>query len=139
MGTVLCRRLAAGLALAAVLTTLGCGVQEAAARTKRSNQLKSIGLAYHNCNDQNKKGPANADELAKFGALPDEVAAVKTGEIVVQWNAVIPGSFPAGAGETVLAYEKDVPTKGGMVLMGDATVRTMTAQEFGAAAKPTAK
>ena len=34
------------------------------------------------------------------------------------------------ARNTVLAYEKDVPTKGGYVLMGDATVKNMTADDF---------
>ena len=37
------------------------------------------------------------------------------------------------AAAKVLAYEKDVPQQGGLVLMGNRTVKQMTAQEFQAA------
>ena len=43
----------------------------------------------------------------------------------------------AGSGSTVLAYEKDVPTKGGLVLYGDGFVDNVTAAEF--QAKPKAQ
>jgi hypothetical protein len=43
----------------------------------------------------------------------------------------------AGPSNTVLAYEKDVPARGGLVLMGDASTRRMTAQEFAQAPKAT--
>jgi hypothetical protein len=45
----------------------------------------------------------------------------------------------AGTGNTVLGYEKDAPTKGGLVLMGDASVREMSADEFKNAPKATPK
>jgi hypothetical protein len=52
---------------------------------------------------------------------------VKNQEIVVLFGAPI----DKGASDKVLAYEKDVPTSGGYVLMQDGTtVKTMTAEEF---------
>ena len=35
-----------------------------------------------------------------------------------------------GTSNTVLAYEKDVPTKGGAALMGDGSVKKLSADEF---------
>jgi hypothetical protein len=116
---------------------LGCGgVQQAAQRQKRSNDLKQIGLAYHNYLDAEGKAPQQAADLQKY--LQDAPAvsqALQNGQYVLLWGAKLQ-SMPAGAPNTVLGYEADVPTKGGNVLMGDASVRTMTAQEFQAAAKP---
>ncbi len=43
--------------------------------------------------------------------------------------------MPAGTSNTVLAYAKDVPEKGGWVLMGDGTARQMTPEEFKKAPK----
>jgi hypothetical protein len=40
-----------------------------------------------------------------------------------------------GTSNTVLGYYKDAPTAGGPVLMGDATTKVMTADEFKAAPK----
>ena len=37
---------------------------------------------------------------------------------------------PAGTAKTILAYEKDVPASGGLVLMAEGSVRSMTADEF---------
>lgn len=128
----------AALLVAVVALLPGCGrVQQAAQRQQRSNQLKAIGLAYHNCNDDLQRGPANADELRKYLAgFEDAYQAVQSGDIVVFWNARVPADFPQGLGNTVLAHDKGVPANGGLVLMGDGSTRTMTAAEFAAAPRP---
>src|SRR5262249_40125763 len=51
-------------------------------------------------------------------------------EVVVRWGLRIGRDFPAGTSNTVLLYEKNVPTKGGPVVMGDGGFRMMTAEEF---------
>jgi hypothetical protein len=128
------------VALLAVVVALlfGCGgVRQAAQNQKRANQLKAIGLAYHNCNDDQQRGPGNADELRKYlEGFEDAYKAVKAGDIVVLWGARIPADFPQGTPNTVLGYDKAVPANGGTVLMGDGSTRTMTAAEFAAAPKP---
>ncbi len=132
------RRLTVVLILAVVAVVFGCGgVRQAAQKAKRDNQLKAVALAYHNCNDATGKGPANAAQLGKYLAdFPEALQAVQNGDIVVYWGAKVPTDFPAGASNTVLAYEKAVPSNGGLVAMGDASTRSMTAAEFAAAPKP---
>jgi hypothetical protein len=56
------------------------------------------------------------------------------GRYVVVWGAD-PNRAPAGASQTVLAYEKATPVKGGVVVFLDGSVRNVTAQEFQAFAK----
>jgi hypothetical protein len=63
------------------------------------------------------------------GIYPGAVHSLKQGKYVVVWGVKDKDSG------TVLAYEKDAPTKGGAVLMADGTVREMTADELKAAKK----
>jgi hypothetical protein len=122
------------------LLMVGCGIRQAAARQKQRNLLTQIGLAYHNCNDAMGRGPVDLEELKKIGELPaDAVQALQNGDVVLIWEVRIPSGMPQGAPVTVLGYEKDVPTKGGLVLMGDASVVQQTAAEFEAAPKAQAK
>jgi hypothetical protein len=120
---------------------LGCGgVRNAAARVQRSNRLKAVALAYINyCDDNRGKAPAGAADLQRYvSEFPDVSQALQNGDIVVFWNVRFPDDMQQqGTSNTVLAYEKDVPAKGGMVAMGDGSVREMTAQEFQTAGKAT--
>jgi hypothetical protein len=139
------QRLAAvGLVLGVVALLLGCGgvgkVREAAARAKRTNQLKLVGLAYHSYQDNNIKPPSGvADLLPLLSSEPDAAQALQSGEFVILWGAKVPQDFPQGTSVTVLGYDKDVPTKGGLVLLGDGSVQNMTLAEFNAAPRPKGK
>jgi hypothetical protein len=47
-----------------------------------------------------------------------------------------PSNTPAGASNTIVAYMRDAPTRGGVVALADGSARNMpTPQEFQAAAK----
>jgi hypothetical protein len=70
--------------------------------------------------------------------LPKAYPAFEDGRYVVVWG-VDPNRASGGASQTVLAYEKDTPQKGGVVAFLDGSVRNVTAQEFETFAKPGAK
>jgi hypothetical protein len=128
------------LAVTALLAT-GCGrIRSAADRTRKSNDLKQLGLMYHSYIDANQKGPASADELMKMASDPGSravVQMVKDGKYVLIWGATIVAmrNNPQGSTGTVLGYEATAPTSGGLVLMGDGSVPIMTAAEFAKAPK----
>ncbi len=125
--------------LATVLTAvllLSCGVnnaiKQAAERTRRSNDLKQIGLAFLNYNDMNDKGPAKVEDLIPLlvGAT-GPIQDLQNGTIVFIYGVSVKDmTKQAGSFNTVLAYESKVPVEGGLVLMGDCSVRTVTAVEF---------
>jgi hypothetical protein len=125
------------LATALIVSATGCGFQKAAERVKKKNLLMQAALAYHQCHDTLTRGPKDLDEFKKYGGAPPDVnQALGQGDIVVFWDVHIVKDMPKGAAMTVLGYDKDVPAKGGWVLMGDASVKEMTAQEFAAAPRP---
>jgi hypothetical protein len=93
---------------------------------------------------QLEKG-APPKSLADIQAVPTlEMAApmgferVRSGDIVVRWGATLP-STSEEIGTTpdaeVLAYVKDVPERGGSVLLLNRTLTHMTAEQFRAAPK----
>jgi hypothetical protein len=108
---------------------------DAADRTKKTNDLKQIGLAYHNCVGANNKPPARVEDLEPFYEKDAKItAALKDGTYVFFYN-VKPTDMTQGTSNTILGYEKDAPTKGGVVLFGDASVKVLTAEEFAKTAK----
>ena len=132
------------LASAAGLLT-GCGGGTAGGNAAVAHDFKLIGLAYHAYVDTHKKGPTNATELFSATAfttpqdLQDKERMLKAlgeGKYVVIWGVQALDLVRKGAaGDLVLGYEQQAPTKGGMVLFADATTKSMTAAEFQAAKK----
>ena len=123
------------------LLSAGCG---GPARMVTENPLdgvalEDVGEAYRVFTIKNKRPPAKLDDLTPIEMLcPTGVGAMKRGDVVVRWGATLPdigeepGKVPSAE---VLAYQKDVPEKGGEVLMQDGKSRKMTADEFKAAPK----
>lgn len=67
--------------------------------------------------------------------FPRGYEAVKSGNVVVLWEAPLKGEGEVGKDEAVIAYEKNVPTEGGYVLLSAGTIKKMTASEFQSAPK----
>jgi hypothetical protein len=133
------RRIAGALAALAVLACmLACGAFSGSAANQRvANDLKQLAIAYHNFHDSHARGPASAAEWNKMAASPDDkalISAVAAGEYVFYWNVKFT-ALTAGTATTVLGYEKQVPTAGGLVVMADGAVVTLTPQEFASAPK----
>jgi hypothetical protein len=125
---------AGALLLFTVLSVLavGCGGGPPAAPPTKNIVLGQIHDMYSHYIKSQQKAPSKLSDLANKryeGISPTAVAALKKGEYVVVWGV---NSKDSG---TVLAYEKDAPTKGGPVLMADGTVKEMTADELKAAKK----
>jgi hypothetical protein len=135
--------------LVVVALILGCmgRVRQAAQRAQRTNHLKEIGLAYNGFLDTkgaNKSAaPMKVEDLTSLS--PEAVTAVKNGDIVVIWGVSSAdrqaASLGAGTSQTILAYERDAPNNGGLVLFLDVNVENLTAADFRskAQAKPTGK
>jgi hypothetical protein len=73
--------------------------------------------------------PAKLDDLTDLKRdLPLVYQAIQDGACVVSWGA------PYEA-EDIVAYERDAPSKGGVVLTGDGGTRRVSAEEFRTARK----
>jgi hypothetical protein len=94
------------------------------------NDLKQIGLAYHNYISAFNKAPSKAADLGPFVENDKRLLGLlETKDVVFIFDVGI-ADMKDGTSKTVLAYEKDAPTKGGAVLYGDASVKKLTADEF---------
>jgi uncharacterized protein YbaA (DUF1428 family) len=124
--------------LAAVLAaafTAGCGPSTASPQTHDEAVIKQVWQLYHSYQKRNKEAPkVIADILPMEQNLPAALGAIRSKEVLIYWGVGF--SDAAEASSTVLAYQKDVPEKGGDVLMQDGATRTMSAEEFKAANKP---
>jgi hypothetical protein len=97
---------------------------------RRENFLRQIGIAYHQYHTEQNKGPATTEDLAP--ALENDrkmLGALKSGDIVFLYNVGL-RDMTEGVSNTVLAYEKEVPEKSGLVLMGDGSFKKKSADEF---------
>jgi hypothetical protein len=110
---------------------------------KARADLDTIGMFYLGYMDAHgNRGPANLAQLKPEMLQIDDgnhslaklVERIEQGRYVVVWNGNY-DQIQAVSFATVLAYESDVPTKGGWVCLADRHVRRMTAQEFQAAPK----
>jgi hypothetical protein len=123
-----------------------------AVSARKKVRLHELVLAYHDYASfyADGRGPSKAEDLGvhlEFVPLgtsyteSETYKALKAGELVLIWDVNIGevGETPAGTKGTILGYEKDAPTKGGLVLMVNGDIVDMTAEEFQAAPKATPK
>jgi len=76
-----------------------------------------------------------ADLNPHQATFPRAHAAIKSGSVVVVWGTPLKGEGEAGRDDAVVAYQKDVPTEGGYVLLAAGEVKKMTPSEFQSAPK----
>jgi uncharacterized protein (DUF1330 family) len=109
-----------------------------AAEKKAANFLKLFWLGYCNHSDNNQRPPGKLEDL-KTVISSDEPIDFDHYHII--WGVDLK---PIVKSRTILAYEVDVPEKGGMVLFPDGNVERVSAAEFATlpkaiAAKPIAE
>jgi hypothetical protein len=101
-------------------------------RDKGLIDLNQIALFY--VNNQADGGQVRESVLKDLQKnMPKAYQAVQQGDLVLLSGD--PGRAPTGASNTVVAYMRDAPTKGGVAAFLDGHTRNLTAQEFNAAAK----
>src|SRR5262245_64223930 len=97
------------LALLVAVTPVAAQAQD----KQRANDLKQIGLAYHNYYDTNRKGPTKVEDLEPYYEKDKRITGLLNGgDIVFLYGADLLKQTE-GTSKTVLAYEKQVPEKGG--------------------------
>jgi hypothetical protein len=97
--------------------------------TAVENDLKEILLAYHTYLDKNKgSAPSKAADL---GPLLEKraLARLENKSVAFVYDVTLK-DMSQGSSNTILAYEKDAPEKGGMAAYGDGSVKKLTADEF---------
>jgi hypothetical protein len=130
---------AGAMVVSAVLA--GCGTMEQGPlNSSQLEQLKlrEVGEMYRLHQIMAKKPPRSLKDFQMIGDAdaPTAYGAVRSGEVVLRWQATLPDTEPEPTSTTsdeVLAYIKTVPEKGGPVLMLDRHIHQMTAEEFKAA------
>ena len=116
----------------------GCGSKEQASSTAKGPSNKQmvvdVGEWLKAYAKDYKKAPSKPADLGQYEpTYPDAFQGLTNKIVVSQWGQGL--STGGNAGNTVLAYEKDVETKGGWVLMQDGSVKEMTPEQFKAAPK----
>jgi hypothetical protein len=130
---VFARACAAAIVAASVAS--GCGPSSAGPESHAQLSIAQIGQLFHRYQKGQNSPPRGLDDLQPMQRiLPAAFDSIKSRDVLVYWGVGI--SDAPEAASTVLAYHKDVPEKGGEVLMQDGTARKMTADEFQAAPKP---
>lgn len=121
-------------ALTALIGLTGCGgggVKQAPLDEVRRTDLTELGDLLKTLAAEGKRPPAKPADLAELEPfMPTAAASLRSGEIVYLW-----GSGHAAGGTAVVAHEKKAPTDGGLVLLQDGSIKTLTADEFKAAPK----
>jgi len=128
-----------GLLLAPL--TAGCGPTNAIPTEDRAAEmnLEQIGQMLREYQLSKGSPPKSLKQLlANPGGALGGVELARAGDVVVLYGTPLPDTKEepgASPNEEVLAYGKDVPDKGGPVLLLNRTIRRMTADEFKAAPK----
>lgn len=114
---------------------LGCGRKTEVAGDAGvvNSQLQDIWGFYQLYLEEQKSPPTRIEDVEKYAiGFATGYDAVRTGDCIVRWGVATGDSGNANA---VLAHQKEVPQQGGLVLLGNGTIKRMTAEEFQSAAK----
>jgi hypothetical protein len=122
-------------AMPVVALPIGCSHSGNAPESAAQLSIGQVGQLFHRYQKGQQPPPQELKDLLPLQRVyPAAIDSIRSKDVLVYWGAGI--SAEPQAASTVLAYHKDVPEKGGEVLMQDGTPKKMTAEEFRAALKP---
>jgi len=111
----------------------GCGAvtqaRKAAERSQKMNQLKEVGLAYHDFHDANKRGPNNWDELESVAKGSPAIQLIRKSGYEVFFGVSMK-DVTIGTSNCIMAHNPADVATGGEVLMMDGSVMQMSADEL---------
>jgi hypothetical protein len=116
-----------------LLFVAGCGGGKTAGGDPRKTDLDALYDLYRMYVKHHQKPPGKLADLTGKDyepIYPNAVRGLRDGQYVVVW-----GTKPGKGGKAVLAYEKDAPKSGGVVLLANGTVTTLSADAVRAALK----
>lgn len=107
------------------------GARQAAQRAESNNDLRELGLAYHNYRDQFGKPPASWDELSSSGLIGTAtMQKLQAQNLTVAWGTDF-NQMMNGTSEFILAYPSGAETPPLVpVLMGDGSVQNVEPDEL---------
>jgi hypothetical protein len=128
------------VSLSLALTVAGCGGTSstgAGSSADTRDDLAGLGGAYHAFHDRNKQGPKSVDDLIQMLPEGEQRNSFTTSQACKRLQS---GDYVLNPGlsfrdikdlsRVAILYEKDVPTKGGLVVLGDASVVEMKPADF---------
>jgi hypothetical protein len=118
----------ARLSVVFALAVTACSRTEPDPNAAQNRELLDIFLIAKHYGRNHPQPPAELKDFQRYEASNYAgYRALAEGRHIFAWGVPNQGS------STVLAYEKDTPEQGGLVLLGDGTTRKMSPQEFQAA------
>jgi hypothetical protein len=139
-GCLVVIRVVSCVASVCLLALAGCGPTNVPMPADRMGEvrLRDVADLYREYQASAKQPPKSLEDFRVLGdaAAPTAFSSIRSGQVVVRWEATLPDldvEPTSPPSDLVLAYEKGVPEKGGLVLTLDRRIRTMTADEFKAA------
>jgi hypothetical protein len=118
-----------------VIVPVGCGPSTSGPESREELAISQVSKIFQMRKRTQKPPPKGIKDVAGQKVIaPAAVEAITSGDVIVYWGVGLADDPEAAS--TVLAYQKDVPEKGGEVLMQDGKAKRITADEFKAAKKP---
>ncbi len=129
------RRGGLALFLTVLLTAIGCGGKPPmGTEPTRNDTAEDVARMLKTFAEEKNRPPAGLGDLAGMdGPHPLGYPAVARGEYVLFYK--VPLATGPEAAKTVLGYHKDAPTQGGLVIMQDGSLQTLSTAEFQSARK----
>lgn len=115
----------------------GCGGNKADGDPEMARRKAELGQIYEVYSLYVKRSQRPPQQLSDLNqqdlqaSYPSGLQALQKGDYVAVWGVNV-GDKESG---TVLAYQKDAPKQGGVVLMADGAVKNMSADQLQAALK----